>query len=87
MTINTGEKDIKSLGLFDRVNGIKYPPVWGDKSCDKIDGTDGSMFPPHLVNDPNTPLNVYSKDMCRVLSLEYDGPAYAEGMPTLRYAI
>lgn len=83
ITMKTGEDDINELGLFEKLNGRRSRNVWGDERCDKIEGTDGSMFPPNLTQDLNSTLKIYSRDMCRSLSLKYHGHGTAHGIPTL----
>jgi hypothetical protein len=84
MTINTGTKDLKSLGNTIGVNGMNSRNIWHDKDCDKIEGSDGSMFPPQLVWNRNYTLKVYAKEMCRPIPLQYYSESQVKGIPTLR---
>lgn len=83
-TVGSGEGGLEDLGLIQQINGVDSFDVWGDKVCDKITGTDGSMFPPHLVKNPDQALSVYSIDMCRAVPLEFERKSFSKGMPTLR---
>lgn len=85
ITIHTGNNDLDHLGLIQSINGLEDRHVWGDKLCDKIQGTDGSMFPPRLVRDPNNTLYIYAKDICRNIPFRYEGRAFSRGIPALRY--
>ncbi|XP_024944736.1 lysosome membrane protein 2-like isoform X2 [Cephus cinctus] len=88
ITIDTGSKgDLRNLGVYQRFNGMKSRPIWGDEKCDRIEGTDGSMFPPQLVKDRNATLQIYVKDMCRAIPLKLHGHGNALGIPTLRYKL
>ncbi|XP_011496150.1 PREDICTED: sensory neuron membrane protein 2-like [Ceratosolen solmsi marchali] len=87
MTINTGTKDLKNLGNTIGFNGMESRNIWHDKSCDKIEGSDGSMFPPQLVWNRNYTLKVYAKEMCRPIPLQYYSESRAKGIPTLRYKL
>lgn len=51
----------------------------------RIDGTDGSIYPPSIVT-PNSTLHLYTKDMCRRIPLEYE-TEYKDkhGIPVLRF--
>lgn len=73
------------LGVIQKLNGMESRKIWGDEKCDKITGTDGTMFPPKLFQNPNATLHVYSKEMCRTVPLYFYGHARAQDIPTLRY--
>ncbi|XP_012270757.1 lysosome membrane protein 2-like [Orussus abietinus] len=85
INIRTGSGDLGSLGLVQRLNGDERLHVWDDEQCDTIFGTDGTMFPPHLIRDPNATLHVFCRDMCRTIPLHYEGRTMVQGIPTLRY--
>ncbi|XKL65381.1 hypothetical protein PGB90_008801 [Kerria lacca] len=69
MTIFTGVEDISKFGLINRFNGKTQLSHWKTDSCNRIDGSDGSIFPPHM--DHNTTLYLYDKDLCRLLPLKF----------------
>ncbi|XP_029051000.1 scavenger receptor class B member 1-like [Osmia bicornis bicornis] len=87
ITIHTGIDDLRNLGMIQRINGMEHHHVWEDEHCDRIYGTDGSMFPPHWIAQPNNTLYVYVKDACRRLPLVYERRGFANGIPTLRYKL
>jgi hypothetical protein len=70
MTVNTGKQDINKLGVVMRFNGEERLPHWSGEECNRIDGTDGSMFPPHLVRR-NSTIHIFVSEMCRRLPFEY----------------
>ncbi|XP_017882564.1 scavenger receptor class B member 1-like [Ceratina calcarata] len=88
ITMHTGV-DMRSLGLIQSVNGLENHHTWGDDSCDRIDGTDGSMFPPQWIEEPNTnsTVYIYAKDVCRSLPFRYERRSFTNGIPTLRYKL
>ena len=63
--------------------------VWYDgeddseRTCNKIHGTDGSLFPPHVKE--NQILHIFNKDICRSLPMEYKETVQHFGMDTLRF--
>ncbi|KAE8749396.1 hypothetical protein FOCC_FOCC003910 [Frankliniella occidentalis] len=69
VTIFTGATDITRYGLIDRFDGKSALPHWKTDECNRINGSDGSIFPPHITK--NTTLYVYDKDMCRLLPLRF----------------
>ncbi|CAL7952547.1 unnamed protein product [Xylocopa violacea] len=86
--MHTGAGDLRKLGLIQRINGLENHRVWGDETCDRIYGTDGSMFPPHWIEPPdNSTLYIYAKNVCRRLPFRYERRAYSNGIPTLRYKL
>lgn len=87
MTIDSGTDNLSNLGNMIRVNGEESRKIWNDKICDKIEGSDGSIFSPKLIQNRRNILKVYSKEMCRPISLKYHGNSYEKGIPTLRYRI
>lgn len=85
LTVHTGSGDINNLGLYQNMNGMETRNVWGDEECDRVRGTDGSIFPPNLVRDRNATLEIYTKDMCRTFPLRYHGDGSVFDIPSLRY--
>jgi hypothetical protein len=70
MTMYTGKQDVNKLGVITRFNGEESLRHWSGEECNRIDGTDGSMFPPHLVRR-NATIHVFASDMCRRFPLDY----------------
>ena len=70
ITIYTGVGNAEKLGIVSRWNGQDRMDYWGGEECNRIDGTDGSFYPPHLVNRQSR-LYIYHHDMCRRMPLEY----------------
>lgn len=57
-------------GLIDKYNGQSHLPHWLSDSCNQLNGTDGSIFPPHIT--PERVLHIYDKDLCRLMPLVYE---------------
>ncbi|XP_055385357.1 scavenger receptor class B member 1-like isoform X2 [Condylostylus longicornis] len=70
VTIFSGTQDITKYGLIDRFNGKTHLPHWLTEECNRLNGSDGSIFPPHMTTD--TKLHVYDKDLCRLLPLVFE---------------
>lgn len=85
MAIFTGEDDIKKLGVINLVNGDENLKIWATEDCNRLDGTDGSQFPPHYMNKKNT-LYVFMKSFCRKFPLKFDSEVNIfDGIPAWRY--
>ncbi|XP_068086311.1 scavenger receptor class B member 1 isoform X2 [Anabrus simplex] len=69
VTVFTGGSNIEQYGVIDRFNGNKSLLHWKTEQCNRLNGSDGSIFPPHITK--NTTLFVYDKDLCRLLPLSY----------------
>lgn len=58
---------------------------WSTNECNRVDGTDGSQFPPHLM-DKKQPLQVFIKAFCRKFPMVYDSEvSLFNGVPAWRY--
>lgn len=77
--------DIKLLGAMIATNGERQMNYYHDDECNKIIGTDGSQFPPHLM-DKKSPLFVYIKNLCRNFPLVFEKEVSVfNGIPAWRY--
>lgn len=70
ITMYTGKQNLQKLGVMSRFNGEERLHHWKGDECNRIDGTDGSMFPPNLVKR-NSTIYVFNGDVCRRIPLEY----------------
>lgn len=70
VTVWTGTTDITKFGIIEKFNGKTHLTHWGSEKCNRINGSDGSIFPPHITKD--TTLHVYDKDLCRLLPLKFE---------------
>ncbi|XP_014231233.1 scavenger receptor class B member 1 isoform X1 [Trichogramma pretiosum] len=78
-TIYTGHTDMKEFGLINRLNGLDRLPYWPDAPCNSIRASEGSFFPPRDKTNEDI-VNVWDKDLCRVLPLKYRGPSSKTGI-------
>lgn len=63
-TYYTGEKDIRTSGLYDTFHGSPNLPQWKHEHCSKIQGaSDGTKFTSYM--NENETLLFFRKSMCR----------------------
>lgn len=84
ITMHTGADDMSRLGQITNFNGADDQGVWGSAECNRIEGSDGSQFPPPHVS-PQARLYVYNRDMCRRLPLVFKDYTEAQGMDAYRF--
>ncbi|XP_034235542.1 lysosome membrane protein 2-like isoform X2 [Thrips palmi] len=84
ITMHTGADDMNRLGQIVNFNGETSQGAWRTDECNRIEGSDGSQFPPPQVS-PTARLFVYNRDMCRRLPLVFDRYTEAQGMPAYRF--
>lgn len=85
LTIHSGEGDIRKLAVIDNFNGSPKLNFWGTDECNRVDGSDGSQFPPHFL-DKKHELQIFIKSFCRKLPLVYDSEVNIfDGIPAWRY--
>jgi len=70
ITIHSGVGNLDELGIITRYNGQKTLDVWKTDECNRLDGSDGSQFPPTTLNRKSK-LFVFHKDLCRRFPLVY----------------
>lgn len=84
-TVNSGVGNMKKLNVLDNFNGAPKMNYWASDDCNRIDGTDGSQFPPHLL-DKKQHLQVFIKAFCRKFPLVFDSEVNIyDGVPAWRY--
>lgn len=71
LQINTGEDDIRKFSIITQFNGQPLLDFWVDQECNRIDGSDASMFPPHILNTRED-LQVFLQVLCRKISLHFE---------------
>lgn len=52
-------------------------PHWTKPECNAINGSDGSIFPPHIARTDT--IHVYDKDLCRMLPLTFEKEVLTNG--------
>lgn len=84
-TINSGVDDIKKLNVIDNFNGQPRMNYWSTNECNRVDGTDGTQFPPYLV-EKKKDVQVFIKAFCRKFPMVYDSEVSVfKGVPAWRY--
>ncbi|XP_046743031.1 scavenger receptor class B member 1 isoform X1 [Diprion similis] len=78
-TIYTGEKGMKNFGLLNKLNGRDTLPFWPKEPCNSISASEGSFFPPRDTTGSDI-VHLWDKDICRILPLQYRGPADKTGI-------
>ncbi|XP_053965743.1 lysosome membrane protein 2 [Anastrepha ludens] len=71
LQINTGEDDIRKFSIITQFNGKPLLDFWSDDECNRIDGSDASMFPPHIL-DNREDLQVFLQVLCRKIPLHFE---------------
>jgi len=86
LLVDTGTNDILSVGKVVKQSNQTKLNIWEsgkENSCNAIEGTDGSVFPPFLTKDSRPA--IFTKDMCRSLELEFSKTVDHSGLQTLRF--
>jgi len=85
--IETGREEISKLGSIVSFNNENYLTKWGnastDAQCNKIHGTDGSLFPPFVSK--NHTFFIFQKDLCRALPITYSETVMHHGLESYRF--
>jgi hypothetical protein len=85
ITVYTGEDSLDNLGRIHAMNGQSKLDIWDTDKCNEIVGTDGSQFPPRLMNKEDE-LEIFIKSFCRTLKLKFDREvSVLNGIPAWRY--
>lgn len=80
----TGYDNSNNFGRVKTWNGKPELGFWRKYSeCDKLKGTDGSIFPPFVTRE--TELDAFSPDVCRSLTIAYDMDVEHMGIPGYRF--
>jgi len=84
LTIKTGIDDILNLGKVVAWNDETELDFWRKGSaCNKIKGTDGSLFHPNILQ--NETLYLFQRDLCRSIPLVYQKDIVSNGVPGFRF--
>jgi len=80
-----GNNDVKSIGKMLSWNGKKKLDWWNSEEANKIQGTDGQLFPPHINRDDKLP--IFVGDMCRSVYLKYASDVYFDGLQSYKFTL
>jgi scavenger receptor class B, member 1 len=70
VTMFTGVDDVTKYGIIDKYNGRSHMTGWLEERCNRLNGSDGSIFPPHIEKDDT--IYIYDKDLCRLMPLVFE---------------
>ncbi|XP_030388548.1 scavenger receptor class B member 1 isoform X2 [Scaptodrosophila lebanonensis] len=69
--LNTGEDDIGKFSIITQFNGMPQLDYWEGGECNRIDGSEPSMFSPNLLAD-RSDVNVFLQVLCRKVPLHFE---------------
>lgn len=78
-TIYTGHTTMEEFGYMDKLNGLDHFPYWPDSPCNNIRASEGSFFPPRKYTHSDI-VNIYDKDICRIIPLQFRGMTSKNGI-------
>ncbi|KAK9875891.1 hypothetical protein WA026_009678 [Henosepilachna vigintioctopunctata] len=78
-----GKKKSNDLGKIVEFDGKKNMEIWPTKECNKLRGTDGTIFPPFLNKENG--LVSFSPDLCRSLVAKFEKSSEYNGIPIWVY--
>ncbi|XP_068621765.1 lysosome membrane protein 2-like [Battus philenor] len=85
LTINTGEVDKDKMNVIEELNGNSHLPYWSSPECNSIEASDGTIFPPSML-DRNKTLYVLYTNLCRRLPFVYEKDIeISDGIQLMRY--
>ncbi|XP_066991110.2 scavenger receptor class B member 1 isoform X2 [Anabrus simplex] len=85
ITVSSGAGDLNQLGQITRFDGKDSVNYYASDECNRVDGSDGTKFPPPQVV-PGGTLYIYHRDVCRRVPLDYEKDVQVwDGVPALRF--
>ncbi|KAH8401046.1 hypothetical protein KR009_002705 [Drosophila setifemur] len=69
--LNTGEDDINKFSIITQFNGMPQLDFWEGDECNRIDGSEPSMFSPNVLRSRGT-VNVFLQVLCRKVPLNFE---------------
>lgn len=85
VTIHSGEGNMRSLGQISHYAGVDHVDFYTTEECNRVDGSDGTKFPPPLVK-PGARLIIYQRDICRRVLLDAHETVTVFGnVPAIRF--
>ncbi|XP_068147262.1 scavenger receptor class B member 1 isoform X1 [Drosophila tropicalis] len=69
--LNTGESDINQYGIITQFNGMPQLGFWEGDECNRVDGSEPTMFSPNLLQNRDT-VNVFLQVLCRKVPLHFE---------------
>lgn len=85
--IHNGVRDLSNYGRLVSYDGVEQLNYWKKDSCNRLDqSTPGDLNPPFQFPMPST-LKIFANDLCRTLSLRFNGTVKHERITTNRYIL
>lgn len=81
--IHSGSKHIANLGEYITFNYKKYLPYWNSNYCNMLNGSDGSLYPPHMKKSSKP--CVFTGDLGRSICLEFEREVSFKGIDLYRF--
>ncbi|CAG7823254.1 unnamed protein product [Allacma fusca] len=83
LVVKSGLESPDQLGKIVSYNNETFLKHWRNDTCNSINGTDGTMFPPFLTRD--SIVHIFSPPICRSFSAEYHSDQETQGLRTYRF--
>jgi len=84
--VHRGMRKSEEFGQVVQFNNAKQLDFWPENStCNALNGTDGSIFPPFVTRDRIVYL--FSDDLCRSLYLKYEKDIEYHGLTGYRFSL
>lgn len=80
-----GKKNIRDLGKIVELNGEIEQDIWYDDECNKVNGTDGTIFAPFIEKEDG--VQVFVAQLCRSFVANYKHPSKVSGIKTSHYEV
>ncbi|XP_071446190.1 sensory neuron membrane protein 1 [Hetaerina americana] len=74
---------VRQLGEIVRWQNSSTLSTWSGEKCNKITGTDATIFHPYLTKDSR--IDIFSTDLCRSLTALYDSDSSYKGIDSLKF--
>ncbi|KAL7633573.1 UNVERIFIED_CONTAM: hypothetical protein RMT77_016106 [Armadillidium vulgare] len=79
----TGNLSMSNYTIIDTFNYTKELKYWKTAECNRINGTDGTSYPPRLSKDDV--LYMFNENLCRSLPLVYNNTLKHQGINAWRF--
>ena len=73
------------MGRIATIDGKTEQNIWDGDECNKIQGTDSTIFPPFMTKEQG--LWTFTPDICRSIAAHYVKKSTYAGMPTSLYSL
>lgn len=83
--ILTGTQNVNQVGQIVKFDKKQKMDFWTSDTCNKIQGTDGSIFPPFIKRD--SIFWMFVPDICRSIYASYYKDIELNGLQLLRYTV